>query len=98
MSDNDKKVPGKDANAAPRLAPGVRLRQDEQRGAVLLGPERVLELDDITLSIVTQIDGKRRVSDIAAALAREYDEQAETIRADIDNLLKDLAAKGYVKP
>jgi len=98
MSDNDKKVPGKDANAAPRLAPGVRLRKDEQRGAVLLGPERVLELDDIALSIVTQIDGKRRVSDIAAALAREYDEQAETIRADIDNLLKDLVAKGYVKP
>jgi coenzyme PQQ biosynthesis protein PqqD len=98
MSDDDRKVPGKDANAAPRLAPGVRLRKDDQRGPVLLGPERVLELDDIALSIVTQIDGKRRVSDIAAALAREYDEQAETIRADIDNLLKDLAAKGYVKP
>lgn len=85
-------------NSTPKLAPGVRLRQDDRRGPVLLGPERVLELDDIALSVVAQIDGRRRVSDIAAALAKEYDEQADVIRADIDNLLKDLAAKGYVKP
>lgn len=98
MSDDKKDDRQSQANTAPRLAPGVRLRKDDQRGPVLLGPERVLELDDIALSIVTQIDGKRRVSDIAAALAKEYDEKAENIRADIDSLLKDLAAKGYVKP
>jgi len=98
MSDDKTDDRQSQANAAPRLAPGVRLRKDDQRGPVLLGPERVLELDDIALSIVTQIDGKRRVSDIAAALAKEYDEKAENIRADIDSLLKDLAAKGYVKP
>lgn len=82
----------------PRLAPGVKLRNDEKRGPVLLGPERVLELDEIALSIVQQFDGKRRISDIAQALAREYDEKADVIRADIDSLLKDLTAKGYVKP
>jgi coenzyme PQQ biosynthesis protein PqqD len=98
MSDDKKDGRQSQAIAAPRLAPGVRLRKDDQRGPVLLGPERVLELDDIALSIVAQIDGKRRVSDIAAALAKEYDEKAENIRADIDSLLKDLAAKGYVKP
>lgn len=98
MSEDEKKTSDRDTPSAPRLAPGVRLRKDDQRGPVLLGPERVLELDDIALSIVAQIDGKRRVSDIAAALAKEYDEKAENIRADIDSLLKDLAAKGYVKP
>lgn len=85
-------------DAKPRLAPGVKLRTDDRRGPVLLGPERVLELDDIAQSIVAQFDGKTRVSEIAAALAREYDEKADVIRADIDKLLKDLAAKGYVKP
>ena len=35
----------------PRLAPGVKLRTDDKRGPVLLGPERVLELDDIALSL-----------------------------------------------
>jgi len=98
MSDDKNDSSQSRASDAPRLAPGVRLRKDDQRGPVLLGPERVLELDDIALSIVAQIDGKRRVSDIAAALAKEYDEKAENIRADIDSLLKDLAAKGYVKP
>ena len=85
-------------DAKPRLAPGVKLRTDDRRGPVLLGPERILELDDIAQSIVAQFDGKTRVSEIAAALAKEYDEKADVIRADIDRLLKDLAAKGYVKP
>ncbi|MEQ1752815.1 MAG: pyrroloquinoline quinone biosynthesis peptide chaperone PqqD [Micropepsaceae bacterium] len=82
----------------PRLAPGVKLRIDDRRGPVLLGPERVLELDEIAQQIVSQFDGTKRISEIAAGLAREYDEKADVIRADIDNLLKDLAAKGYVKP
>lgn len=85
-------------DSKPRLAPGVKLRTDKTRGPVLLGPERVLELDEVAQSIVAQFDGTKRVSEIAASLAKEYDENAEVIRADIDNLLKDLAAKGYVKP
>jgi pyrroloquinoline quinone biosynthesis protein D len=83
---------------APKLAPGVKLRTDARRGAVLLGPERILELDDIAQAIVAEFDGKKRVSEIAAALAKEYDANAEDIRADIDALLKDLTTKGYVKP
>ena len=81
----------------PRLATGVKLRTGAARGAMLLGPERILELDDIAQSIVAQFDGTKRVSEIAAALAKEYDAHAADIRADIDALLKDLTAKGYVK-
>lgn len=83
---------------APKLAPGVKLRKDAKRGTILLGPERILELDDIALAIVAAFDGKKRVSEIAAALAKEYDANADDIRVDIENLLKDLTNKGYVKP
>jgi pyrroloquinoline quinone biosynthesis protein D len=83
---------------SPRLAPGVKLRTDPARGAMLLGPERILELDDIAQSIVAQFDGTKRISEIAASLAKEYDAHAADIRADIEALLKDLTAKGYVKP
>jgi pyrroloquinoline quinone biosynthesis protein D len=83
---------------APRLAPGVKLRTDAKRGAVLLGPERILELDETAQAIVAQFDGVKRVSEIAAALAKEYDARADDIRADIEHLLKDLTKKGYVKP
>ena len=65
---------------------------------MLLGPERILELDEIAQSIVAQFDGTKRVSEIAASLAKEYDAHAVDIRADIESLLKDLTAKGYVKP
>jgi pyrroloquinoline quinone biosynthesis protein D len=84
-------------DAKPRLAPGVKLRIDAKRGPMLMAPERILELDDIAQAIVAQFDGTKRVSEIAAALAKEYDAKAEDIRADIDHLLKDLTAKGYVK-
>lgn len=83
---------------APRLAPGVKLRNDPKRGPILLGPERILELDDIAQAIVAKFDGTKRVSEIAAALAKEYDANAGDIRTDIDALLKDLTTKGYVKP
>ena len=84
-------------DSKPRLAPGVKYRIDDKRGPVLLAPERILELDELAQSIVAQFDGTKRVSEIAAALAKEYDEKVDVVRADIDNLLKDLAAKGYVK-
>lgn len=83
--------------ARPRLAPGVKLRTDAKRGAVLLGPERILELDEIAQAIVAQFDGTKRVSEIAAALAQEYNAKVDVIRVDIEHLLKDLTAKGYVK-
>jgi len=82
------------SDQAPKLAPGVRIHGD---GSKLLGPERILELDDIAQAVVAQFDGKKRVSDIAAALAKEYNERESVIRADIETLVKDLAAKGYVK-
>ena len=81
-------------DSAPRLAPGVRLHND---GAKLLGPERILELDDIAQAIVREFDGKKRLSDIAESLAKQYNEREAVIRADIDALIADLAAKGYVK-
>jgi pyrroloquinoline quinone biosynthesis protein D len=85
------------SDAKPKLAPGVKLRKDPARGAVLLGPERILELDEIAQAIVAQFDGQKRISEIAAALAKEYDAKADEIRTDIEHLLKDLTAKGYVK-
>jgi len=82
------------SDAKPRLAPGVRLNAN---GEKLLGPERILELDDIAQAVVRELDGKKRVSEIAAILAKEYNERESVIRADIDVLIADLAKKGYLK-
>ena len=85
------------SDPTPKLAPGVRLRTDPARGAMLLGPERILELDEIAQAVVREFDGKKRVSEITAALAKEFNERESVIRADIDALVADLAAKGYLK-
>ena len=74
---------------APKLAPGVKLRKDAKRGAVLLGPERILELDEIAQAIVANFDGTKRVSEIAAALSKEFDANADDIRADIEQAPED---------
>jgi len=81
-------------DAKPRLAPGVRLHSN---GTKLLGPERILELDEIAQAIVREFDGLKRISEIAASLAKEFNERESVIRADVDALVKDLASKGYLK-
>ena len=78
----------------PRLATGVKLRTGAARGAMLLGPERILELDDIAQSIVAQFDGTKRVSEIATALAKEYD----ALVASTDETLTGVNDADYQPP
>jgi len=85
--------------SAPRLKPGVRLHRDRVRGRdVLLAPERVVALDETAFAVLKLIDGETSLSAIAAALAAEYDADANEIEADAAALIGDLALKGYVSP
>ncbi len=85
--------------SAPRLKPGVRLHRDRVRGRdVLLAPERVVELDEAALAILSRLDGATGLAAIAAALAAEYDADAAEIEADAAALIADLALKGYISP
>ena len=83
--------------SAPRLAAGVRLKDDRARNCrVLLAPERVLVPDDTALEVLDRLDGTRTVSQLSQDLAAEYDALAETIQADVLALLNELAEKGFV--
>ena len=87
------------ADSAPRLAPGVRLKDDKARGqTVLLAPERVLVPDATAIVVLRRLDGARTVSQLSEDLAAEYDAPAETIRADVLEMLADLSEKGFVEP
>lgn len=81
---------------APRLKPGVKLRDDPVRGTILLAPERFLSLDETAHAIVRRIDGARDARAIAADLAKEFDADPEEILADVEDLLVQLSAQGYV--
>ena len=87
------------AESTPRLAPGVRLKDDKARGqTVLLAPERVLVPDATAVEVLQRLDGRQSVAQLSEALAAEYDAPAETIQADVLSMLADLAEKGFVAP
>ncbi len=85
--------------SVPRLRPGVRLHYDRVRDRqVLLAPERVVALDETAHAILARVDGVTPLPAIAAALAAEYEADADEIAADAAALIGDLALKGYVSP
>ena len=76
----------------PILPRGVRLHFDKVRGKnVLLAPERTLFLDQTGYAILSQVDGKRSISEIARHLAALYDAPEAAIASDIDEFIGDLA-------
>ncbi|MFC5355359.1 pyrroloquinoline quinone biosynthesis peptide chaperone PqqD [Azospirillum himalayense] len=82
-----------------RLAPGVMLRQDRVRGHwQLLGPERVLILDEVALEVVRAVTAKPPVTVGAAVatLAAQFDAPREEIAADVLELLGDMITKGFL--
>lgn len=85
------------AQSAPKLARGVKLRQDPARERwVLLVPERVLAPDDIAIEILKLCDGVLTVSDITENLARTYAAPTEEIMGDVIEMLQQLADSGFL--
>jgi pyrroloquinoline quinone biosynthesis protein D len=78
----------------PRLAPGVRLHFDSTRQAwVLLGPERVIEMEGPASEILRRCDGTHTVDQIVDELAALYTADRAEIFGDVAEMLAELAAK-----
>ena len=78
----------------PRLAPGVRLHFDATRGAwVLLGPERVIEMEGPANEILRRCDGTRTIDQIVDELAVLYTAERTEIAGDVNDMLAELTAK-----
>ncbi|HLW27361.1 MAG TPA: pyrroloquinoline quinone biosynthesis peptide chaperone PqqD [Kiloniellales bacterium] len=85
------------AGSTPRLAPGVRLREDAARGGwVLLGPERVLQPDPIAVEILKRVDGQRTLEAIVEGLAQDFTADPAQIEKDVRLFLTGLAEKGLL--
>ncbi|MCR9124764.1 MAG: pyrroloquinoline quinone biosynthesis peptide chaperone PqqD [Rhodobacteraceae bacterium] len=82
----------------PFLPRGVRLHHDRVRGVTfLLAPEKAVPLDDIGLAILELVDGKRRLSDISAHLARVYAAPEADVAGDVSEFLDGLRALMYLR-
>ena len=72
-----------DPNSKPRLAPGVRLGENNQQ-RVLLMPERALRLIGPSLEIVQRCDGQHTVEQIVTELQSLYSKaEPEKVESDI---------------
>jgi pyrroloquinoline quinone biosynthesis protein D len=73
-----------DLQSCPRLAPGVRLGENNQQ-RVLLMPERALRLNGPSLEIVQRCDGQHTVQQIVTELQQIYS-KAEPSKVETDIL------------
>jgi len=73
-----------DPQSRPRLAPGVRLGQNNNQ-QVLLMPERALRLNGPSLEIVQRCDGNHTVEQIITELQQLYS-KAEPKKVETDIL------------
>jgi pyrroloquinoline quinone biosynthesis protein D len=82
----------------PRLARGVKLREDAARGGrwVVMAPERMFVPDETALEVLRLIDGARSVDAIVDDLATRYAAPREEIASDVVEMLRDLADKGAI--
>lgn len=71
-------------SSKPRLAPGVRLGENQGQ-RVLLMPERALRLNGPSLEIVQRCDGNRTIQQIVAELQQIYS-QADPAKVEQDIL------------
>jgi pyrroloquinoline quinone biosynthesis protein D len=84
--------------AAPRFAPGVKLRFDETRSSwVVLAPERLFMPDEHALEVLKLVDGARSAAAIVDELARRFAAPREEIEGDVLELLRDLAERGVLR-
>lgn len=79
-----------DLQSHPKLAPGVRLGENNQQ-RVLLMPERALRLNGPSLEIVERCDGKHTVQQIITELQQIYSKaEPKKVESDILDYLARL--------
>lgn len=85
-------------DTVPRLARGVKLREDKARGRwVLMAPERMLVPDDTALEVLRLLDGARSLDAVVGILAERFAAPREEIATDVAALLQELAERGVVE-
>jgi pyrroloquinoline quinone biosynthesis protein D len=87
-----------DQQSRPALARGVRMRNDPITGEpILLFPEGVLPLDEVTYDILNRCSGESTLGSIILSLADEYEADADTLRRDVCECLDQLRQRMLVR-
>jgi pyrroloquinoline quinone biosynthesis protein D len=84
-------------DSIPKLRRGILRKFDAARGQnVLLGPERVILLDDIGNAIAECCDGQTAIAQISSILAERYAAERAQVESDVLAFVQELQEKGLV--
>jgi coenzyme PQQ biosynthesis protein PqqD len=86
-----------DEQSRPSLARGVRLQTDpKNQEPMLLFPEGAIYLNQTAYDIVSRCAGNLTTQAIIASLAAEYETEADALRDDVLDCLRDLHQRKLV--
>lgn len=77
----------------PAFGKGVRLRYEDDGGAMLLVPEGALILNPAAIAALALVDGVRTVDDIVAQLVLQFEVGRDRAHADVGELFDRLAER-----
>lgn len=81
-------------SAVFRRNPKLAWREIDGEIMIISPEDNVLhELNETAAEVWRSVDGKRGLREIAESLAETYDAPFETVQADVEELVADLAAK-----
>ena len=84
-------------SSKPVLPRGVRLREDKARDRwVLLGPERIFEIDGIGVEILKRCNGRSTLGEIAHDLAATFNAPVGQVEPDVLAFIEGLAQKRII--
>ena len=84
-------------NSVPKFPKGVRLQHDTKRDQwVILAPERMFVLDDISISVMECIEEGLTVGHVVDRLTGRFNAPREEILKDVLEMLQDMADKGVL--
>ncbi len=72
------------------------MRHGECGAVLLLVPEGVVELNDSAAATLELLDGARTLDELTEALGERFEADASALRGDIETLLVELCARGFV--
>lgn len=79
-----------------QLAPGVRLKYDEERACkMLLMPEYIVKLNHSASEVLELVDGNRSIEGIYNELVIRYED--ETLHRDLAEFITDALSRGWIE-
>lgn len=85
------------ASKVPRFRLGFRFQWEPAQDAyVLLYPEGMVRLNGSAGAVLSEIDGKRSVADIVAAVERKFPD-AGSLAEDVADFLKDADQQNWIE-